>query len=102
MRKGSKRITYNSYQKDAVYERYEGKCGICGMELSREKMTIAHKIPLSRGGDNSLNNLVLSCWDCSHAKNGLTMDEFFQKIWMIFKHNEREILSVHDSNRLDQ
>lgn len=88
MRKGAKRITYSTYQKDAVYERYKGKCGICGMELSREKMTIAHKMPLSRGGDNSIENLVLSCWNCNQAKNILTMDEFLPKIKQILEHSQ--------------
>ena len=55
----SNKKTYNSWQKDMVYQRYHGRCGICGAELSRENMTISHRIPLSRGGDNSIDNLML-------------------------------------------
>lgn len=85
------RITYSNWQKNTVYERYEGKCGICGKPLSRKNMTIAHKIPLSRGGDNSMGNLVLSCWNCNHMKNNLTMEEFVLKIQEILRYVNNNI-----------
>lgn len=94
------RITYSSWQKNTVYERYQGKCGICGKSLSRKNMTIAHRIPLSRGGDNIIDNLMLSCWECNHAKNNLTMEEFFGKLWEIFLHNEDKILEIINGNQL--
>lgn len=86
------RITYSSWQKNAVYERYEGKCGICGKSLSRKNMTIAHKIPLTKGGDNSIDNLILSCWECNHIKNNLTFDDFFDKLLEIFRYNKDTIM----------
>ena len=79
--------TYTTWQKDTVYGRYNGRCAICGAELSRENMTISHKIPLSRGGDNGMDNLMLSCWECNHAKNNLTMEEFFEKAKEILRYN---------------
>lgn len=88
----SNKITYSSWQKDTVYERYRGRCAICGKPLNRKTMTISHKIPLSKGGDNSKDNLMLSCWNCSQAKQNLDMEEFLQMITKIFLHNNRELI----------
>lgn len=86
--------TYTSWQKDTVYSRYNGRCAICGKPVTRKDMTISHKIPLSRGGDNGMDNLMLSCWECNHAKNNLTMEEFLKRLWQIFLHNEDTILEL--------
>ena len=39
--------------------------------------TIDHKIPISRGGTNSLDNQVGCCYDCNTTKSLLTEQEFF-------------------------
>lgn len=93
----SNRITYDSFRKQAVYERYNGYCAICGRPVSRKKMTISHRTPLSKGGTNGMDNLLLSCWSCSQAKQNLSMEEFFRKIGEIFKHNENKILETLES-----
>lgn len=90
----SKRITYNDWQKTAVYERHDGKCTICGCAVSKRKMTISHKIPLSEGGTNEIENLQLACWYCNQAKANLSMDEFYRNIWKIFCHNQEEIMKI--------
>lgn len=86
----SKRISYNTWQKDTVYSRYNGKCGFCGKDVSRNNITVSHKKPLSKGGDNSMENLVLSCWECNHIKNDMSMDLFFKKIQQIFEYNQNK------------
>lgn len=87
----SNRITYDSFRKQAVYERYNGQCAICGQPVSRKGMTISHRTPLSKGGTNGMDNLLLSCWSCSQAKQNLSMEEFFQKIGELFFYNADEI-----------
>lgn len=87
----SNKITYSSWQKDTVYELYHEKCAICGKPLTRKTMTISHKIPLSKGGDNSKDNLMLSCWNCAQAKQNLDMDEFLQMITKIYLYNKEQI-----------
>lgn len=86
------RITYNDWQKNAVYARYGGLCAICGCPVSKKKMTIDHKYPISLGGTNAIDNLQLVCWACNQAKSNMTMDEFFDKMARIFMNNKSEIL----------
>ena len=87
----SERRKFTGYEKDAVYERYNGQCAICGRPVSRKRMIISHKTPLSKGGTNGMDNLLLSCWSCSQAKQNLSMEEFFQKIGELFFYNADEI-----------
>lgn len=81
---------FSDDEKKRVYNLYEGKCAICGEPVSRKKMTISHKVPLSRGGTNGISNLMLACWTCNHMKNNLELEEFFRKIDQIQgAHQER-------------
>lgn len=43
-------------------------CAYCGTELNLYACVLEHVIPLSRGGLNSLSNIVLSCADCDESK----------------------------------
>lgn len=43
-------------------------CTYCYQELTQETATIDHRIPLSRGGSNRNDNLVLACSDCNQRK----------------------------------
>lgn len=51
-------------------------CFYCGEKLDKHDNAIDHIIPLEKGGDNKLNNLVLCCWACKSEKQGKTLDEF--------------------------
>lgn len=62
-------------KKQAIYLKYDGHCGYCGKKLYRDTMTVYHIVPVSRGGGNSLENLMPSCRECNEAKaaNNLEM-----------------------------
>lgn len=48
-----------------------GRCHYCGEKLEiygPHKFQVDHFIPLSRGGSNFMNNLVVACPDCNRAK----------------------------------
>jgi 5-methylcytosine-specific restriction endonuclease McrA len=42
----------------------------------KKQRTTDHRIPLSRGGDNTLENLVACCKDCNQRKDNMTDVEF--------------------------
>jgi 5-methylcytosine-specific restriction endonuclease McrA len=43
-----------------------GKCFYCG--TSEDEMTVDHVEPLGKGGDEAIQNLVVSCQPCNRAK----------------------------------
>lgn len=52
---------------------FGNRCVYC---LKPDKLTIDHKIPLSRGGSNQLANIVPACRFCNNSKNSKTAKEF--------------------------
>ena len=65
-------------KKAYLLEREQGCCIYCGIHASKAKMEIEHVIPRSRGGTDSLNNLVLSCHECNQAKGNLSLSEYLK------------------------
>lgn len=51
-------------------------CGICGRKIKRfDEMTIDHIIPLSRGGNNKIDNCQLAHSACNAMKGNLIIKE---------------------------
>lgn len=56
-------------------------CHYCGIR-TRSKMgwrnsaTRDHRVPLSRGGSDTSENIVLACWRCNQVKADMTESEF--------------------------
>lgn len=90
----SKRITFSDEMRDEIYNRYNGRCAICGNCVKREKMTIDHKIPLSKGGSHHFSNLQLCCLRCNRAKQDMTMDNFLRRVCEICAHNQAQIRAL--------
>jgi 5-methylcytosine-specific restriction endonuclease McrA len=61
--------------REQVFAIYGKQCHYCGYE--DEVMTVDHLLPRSRGGDNSLENLIPACRKCNYAR-GNKMDGFFK------------------------
>lgn len=51
---------------------YNYCCAYCGEQVA---LTIDHVVPLSRGGQNTLNNIVPACGKCNRKKYNRTPDE---------------------------
>jgi len=56
-----------------LLDRYGRQCAYCGSH--GEGLTPDHVIPLSRGGDNTLSNIVPACGHCNLKKGARTPDE---------------------------
>ena len=52
------------------------ECSYCGKSLNIRTASRDHKIPLSRGGNDSIDNITLSCIRCNSVKNAKTFEEF--------------------------
>lgn len=54
-----------------MFLRQDGKCHnfkSCGTKLAKGNYIIEHGVPLSRGGNNSLENKYLNCLECADKK----------------------------------
>lgn len=58
---------------EALVVRYDGCCAYCGV---RGKLTVDHRVPLSRGGSNSIDNILPACASCNRSKGARTEEEF--------------------------
>lgn len=63
---------------DEVLAKYDGKCAYCGIKCD-SSYTIDHRVPLSRGGSNKIENLALACRTCNCKKNDKTDYEYCGK-----------------------
>lgn len=53
-----------------VFKRDNFKCGYCGKTISENViLEVDHIIPVSKGGENNILNLMTSCFDCNRGKS---------------------------------
>lgn len=86
----SDRKKYTEYQKKTIYAIGNGRCGICGKSINFDDMTVDHKISLSHGGTDDIENLQPAHLWCNRIKNGLTMPELIKNIVRILRHQRWE------------
>jgi 5-methylcytosine-specific restriction endonuclease McrA len=77
-------LTYIKFHKRAykanrtrIYKRDGHECVYCG---SKKSLTLDHVIPKSRGGANTWENLVTSCFSCNLKKANRTPEEAKMKM----------------------
>ena len=56
-----------------IFRRDDYKCIYCG---SKERLTLDHVIPKSKGGPNTWKNLVTCCGDCNVKKGDKKVEDF--------------------------
>ncbi len=71
-------MTFSKSKRNTIVEIFNGRCAYCG-ELSGA-LHIDHKIPKSKGGTNSLDNLYPACSNCNCFKSDKNIEEFRIKI----------------------
>lgn len=54
-----------------ILERDNRTCVYCGAKSPNVELVIDHVIPISKGGDNSINNLVCCCDLCNDGKGDM-------------------------------
>ena len=79
-----KRKTYSKEERKIIYNRSGGRCELCGQRLLLENMTLDHVIPLSMGGEDSMENLQAACYACNQFKSNILPEDFMDRIIRIF------------------
>jgi 5-methylcytosine-specific restriction endonuclease McrA len=72
--KAVKEKTYLILEKE-IRKLYSDPCFICG---SKENQSIDHIIPVSRGGNHSIGNMITLCRSCNSSKNARLMVEWYK------------------------
>lgn len=57
-----------------VFERDDYTCSYCGSR--GEKLECDHIVPMSRGGDDGLENLTTACFPCNRSKRDKALEEW--------------------------
>ena len=70
-------------------------CYYCGKSLDYTEISFDHKIPLSRNGTKTIDNIALSCKNCNFFKHTMTDIEFIS-----FLKEFRKQLNNHFSNTM--
>ena len=68
---------FTSKEFRALCVTFENRCVYCGQELP---LGPDHLVPLSRGGSNSIDNIVPCCRYCNSAKHTKTYEEYVEQL----------------------
>lgn len=79
-----KRKRYATDVRRIIYLRNGGRCAICGKRLDLDNCNLDHRIPLSKGGRDNVENLDCVHIQCNYIKANLLPDELENEIKDIF------------------
>ena len=78
------RRKYSADVRRMVYLRNNGRCAICGKRVDLNNCNLDHRIPISKGGIDSVENLDCVHVQCNYIKADLMPDELEKGIKDIF------------------
>lgn len=70
-----------------LIESQEYRCALSGIKLSPDTAEVDHKIPVSVGGDHSIENLQIVHADVNRMKAAMSNDEFIRICKSVAKWN---------------
>ena len=79
-----RRKTYSQDVKRMVYIKNDGYCSICGKKMTLNECNLDHRIPLSKGGIDAVENLDCVHVQCNLIKSNLLPDELEKETRDIF------------------
>lgn len=69
--------------REYLLDKYNRTCVYCGAKDVR--LEIDHVQPRSRGGTDSVKNLVIACRDCNQAKGNMSLQDFLTRKPLVLK-----------------
>jgi predicted restriction endonuclease len=79
-----KRKKYSKSTRKLIYEKYNGRCQLCGRKILLSEMSLNHHVALSMGGIDDVSNLVATCYPCNRFKSNIASELFENRINDIF------------------
>lgn len=71
----AKRVALSKSLRFEVFKRDLFTCQYCGRKAPDVILEVDHIKPVSKGGDNSIENLVAACWDCNRGKGAKKLSD---------------------------
>ena len=81
------------WTKTIIY--FQSKCAYCG---KIKELTQDHFIPLSKGGEYTLNNIIPACGTCNSSKFNNEFLDWYSKQSFYTKKREKKILDYLNYN----
>lgn len=81
--------TLTATQWDSIKKTFNNRCCYCGQELP---LVQEHFIPLSKGGEYTINNILPSCKSCNNSKSAKVFETWYPTFKHYSKQRERKIL----------
>ena len=78
-----------------IWVREGGRCAYCGCQISLRQVTKEHVHPRSKGGKDTLLNVVAACEACNARK----ADHFLHEVGMVFREGV-ELRNLTDDEKL--
>lgn len=92
--------THNVKEFYILCEKFGWKCSYCDMEVDKKTVTVDHFIPTSKGGSDSIENIVPSCKSCNSSKQDKDFFDWYRK--QKFYNLEKEKFILKRSNDMPQ
>lgn len=64
----SKKLRFEIFKRDGF------SCKYCNAKPPNVSLEIDHIVPVSKGGNNSQDNLITACFDCNRGKSAISLD----------------------------
>ncbi len=74
------RPSFNTKDKEFLYERQKGRCAGCREKLPMKVLQVDHVKAFSKGGSDKPSNLQLLCGPCNASKGSGTQAQFKKKL----------------------
>lgn len=71
-----KRRKLSRQERQAVYDKCNGHCAYCGIELPISRMQVDHVDPISLTGEDVMENMLPACRSCNNYKHSMTLEKF--------------------------
>lgn len=82
--------TLTDKQWEQIKQYFNNRCAYCGKELDLQQ---DHFIPLSKGGEYTINNIIPACRSCNASKKDKLFSEWYPKYRYYSKKREKTILN---------
>jgi len=69
----TRKVQHTKQEWEEQKERYGYRCFYCG---KKTRLTKDHVIPISKGGNDKIENIVPACWPCNFKKRAKAITEF--------------------------